>query len=217
MDVQDLPSITPINFFQISLNCYYLPIAGKFPRINSTNMGQYVLPDTSVLCHEEHFANVAMGWNEEGIECMCVVHKKFEDAFYPDVIRGDSVEIFFDTRDVKSSGYNTRFCHHFFFLPEEVDGHQVGELTHFRTEDRHVLCDAETLDVKVHFKKNSYILSCFIPRTSLFGYDSEQFDRLGFSYRINRPYWESQHFAVVTEDYKLEQQPSLWSSIRLVK
>ncbi|MFQ5729983.1 MAG: sugar-binding protein, partial [Waddliaceae bacterium] len=159
----------------------------------------------------------AMGWKKEGIEFLFKVDKKFEEAFYPDVVRGDSVEIFIDTRNVKTSGYNTRFCHHFFFLPEAVEGHQAGELTHFRTEDVHELCDPSELKIKAQVKTNQYTLHIWIPRECLYGYDPEPFDRLGFSYRINRPYWESQHFSVVTEDYQLEQQPSLWSSLRLVK
>lgn len=215
--MEELVPITPVNFFQISVPCYYLNTKAAFPRLNGRNMRKYLLPDTSALCHEEHFADVAMAWNEEGIECRVQMEKKFEQAFYPDVVRGDSVEVFIDTRDVKTSGYNTRFCHHFFFLPEAVEGHQTGEITHFRTEDTHELCDPSEIAVKAKIQKNEHVVQFFIPRGCLFGYDSEQFDRLGFSYRINRPYWESQHFSVVTEDYKLEEQPSLWSSMRLVK
>ncbi|NGX43465.1 MAG: hypothetical protein K940chlam7_01763 [Chlamydiae bacterium] len=215
--MEELVPITPVNFFQMSVPCYYLNTKAAFPRLNGRNMRKYLLPDTSALCHEEHFADVTMAWNEEGIECRVQVEKKFEQAFYPDVVRGDSVEVFIDTRDVKTSGYNTRFCHHFFFLPEAIEGHQAGEITHFRTEDTHELCDPSDIAVKTKIQKNEYVLQFFIPKGCLFGYDPEQFDRLGFSYRINRPYWESQHFSVVTEDYKLEEQPSLWSSMRLVK
>ena len=215
--MEELTPITPVNFFQMSLECRHLDLGGNFPRLNGKSRKKFLLPDTSALCHEEHFADVTMGWKKEGIEFLFNVDKKFEEAYYPDVVRGDSVEIFIDTRDVKTSGYNTRFCHHFFFLPEAVEGHQAGELTHFRTEDVHELCDPNELKIKAHVKANQYVLHAWIPRECLFGYDPEQFDRLGFSYRINRPYWESQHFSVVTEDYQLEQQPSLWSSLRLVK
>jgi hypothetical protein len=145
------------------------------------------------------------------------VSQAFQRVTYPDIARGDSVELFFDTRDVKTSGFNTRFCHHFFFLPEAVDGHQAGEITRFRTEDIHELCDPKELKVKSQLKSNSYQMQIFIPAHCLHGYDSEQFDRLGFTYRINRPDGPSQHFSVVTDDYQVEQQPSLWSSVRLVK
>jgi hypothetical protein len=223
--MEELSPITPVNFFQLSVQCKYLAPKGEFPTLTGRNvktlLGRnaktFLLPDTSVLCNEEHFADVFMGWNEEGIEFLFQVDKSFEEACYPDVSRGDSVEIFLDTRDVKTSGYNTRFCHHFFFLPEAVEGYQAGEITHFRTEDAHALCDASDLKCKSTVKKGEYMLHCQIPNTCLHGYDPGQFDRLGFAYRINRPYWASQHFSVVSEDYKLEEQPSLWSTMRLIK
>lgn len=213
MTMESLSPITPINFFQLSVPCYYLESQGKLSRID----GKHLLPDTSALCHEEHFANVALGWNEEGIELLCQVEKKFEEVRYPDVVQGDSVEVFIDTRDVKTSGHNTRFCHHFFFLPEAVEGQQAGEITHFRTEDTHTLCDPNDLWTETTMQPGEYVLHCFIPKGCLYGYDPSQFDRMGFSYRINRPRWESQHFSVVTDDYQLEQQPSLWSRMRLVR
>lgn len=215
--MEELSPLTPVNFFQLSLPCRYLTSNGKFPLLTEKNADDYLLPDTSVLCNEEHFADVAMGWNEEGLEFYFNVEKSFEEANYPDVVRGDSVELFIDTRDVKTSGFNTRFCHHFFFLPEAVEGHQAGEITHFRTEDAHDLCEASDLKIKSTVKKSKYVIHCQIPHRCLIGFDPKQFDRLGFAYRINRPYWESQHFCVVTEDYQLEQQPSLWSHMRMIK
>lgn len=215
--MEELSPITPVNFFQLAVKCRYMEIGGEFPRLSGKNSKAHLLPTTSALCHEENFADLSMGWNEEGFEFLIQVNKDVEDARFPDITTGDSAEFFIDTRDVKTSGYNTRFCHHFFFLPEAVDGRQAGEITHFRTEDAHPLCDSSLLQVKSVLKKGSYQLHCHIPKNCLVGYDPKQFERIGFSYRINRPYWESQHFSVVTADYRLEQQPSLWSSMRLIR
>jgi hypothetical protein len=122
-----------------------------------------------------------------------------------------------DTRDVKTAGFNTRFCHHFFFLSEPVEGLVAGEITRFRTEDTHELCDPQDLKVISSRKKNSYTMNLFIPGSCLYGYDPDQFNRLGFTYRLNRAHGFPQHFSVVSEDYQIEQQPSLWSSLRLIK
>lgn len=213
--MDEFVALTPVNFFQINVDCYR--VDRPFPKISTSNLRTYLLPDLTDLCEEAHFAQVAMGWNAEGIEAHVVVSQAFQRVTYPDITRGDSVELFFDTRDVKTSGFNTRFCHHFFFLPEAVDEHQAGEITRFRTEDTHELCDPKELKVKAQLKSNSYQLQIFIPSHCLHGYDTDQFDRLGFTYRINRPDGPSQHFSVVTDDYQVEQQPSLWSSVRLVK
>lgn len=205
-------ALTPINFFQIGVDCK--KIEGVFPQLNEKS--KYLLPSTAHLCDDEEFSKVYMGWNREGIELQIVVSQAVQSCSYPSIERGDSVELFFDTRDVKTSGYNTRFCHHFFFLPEAVEGHLAGEMTRFRTEDVHELCDPNELKLKVKTSSRGYSLNIFIPNTCLHGYDPEQFRRLGFSYRINRYRGHPQHFSTVTDEYQIEQQPSLWASVQLV-
>lgn len=215
----DLSPFTPVNFFQISADCRYLEgsQAKSFPLLNPQNNRNYLLPDTSALCSESSFAQIALGWNEEGLEGIVIINKPFHRGRYPDVSRGDSFELFIDTRDVKTSGFNTRFCHHFFFLAEAIEGHQAGEITRFRTEDTHPLCDPNDLKIKSLLKASSYTLNFFIPNHCLYGYDPAQFGRLGFSYRVNRAEGFAQHFSVVTDDYQIEQQPSLWATLRLIR
>ena len=210
--------LTPINFFQISAGCLYLPPAKGtiFPNISKVQAQKMLLPDLSKLCAEESFAEISLGWNEEGLEALVKINRPFKRSVFPDVDRGDSVEFFIDTRDVKTAGFNTRFCHHFFFLPEAVDGHSAGEITHFRTEDAHPLCDSKDLKVKSSLQSSSYSLHIFIPESCLYGFDPGQFKRLGFSYRINRADGFPQHFSVVTEDFSINQQPSLWGSLKLL-
>lgn len=201
--------LSPVNFFQLGMDCHFIEPGALLKG------DKYRLPDTSVLCGEEAFATVFMGWNKEGIELLVQVNQPIEQCSFPDVTQGDSVEFFFDTRDVKTSGFNTRFCHHFFFLPEAVEGQQAGEITRFRTEDTHELCDPNDLKVKTQSNSRKYSMNIFIPSHCLQGYDPDQFKRLGFTYRINRFRGEPQHFSVVTSEYQLEQQPSLWSSVSL--
>lgn len=216
---EDFVSLTPVNFFQFTAECKRLPVSEKasFPLLTRQNYPKYLLPDMSAYCSEESFAKIAMGWNEEGIECCVVIGVPFKRAFYPEVTKGDSIELFFDTRDVKTSGFNTRFCHHFFFFAEALEGRQAGELTHFRSEDAHPLCDSAALKVKSETTAAKQTINLFIPAHCLHGYEPEQFTGLGFSYRINRTAGYPQHFSVVSEDYQIDEQPSLWSSLRLVQ
>lgn len=206
-------TLAPANFFQISADCRRLPAKGSFPRIEKE--ADYQLPDLTDLTGDESFAEVAMGWSREGLEFSVNVQEKVERVTYPTVHNGDSIELFIDTRDVKTSGFNTRFCHHFFFLPEAVDGKQAGELTKFRTEDKHDWCDPRDLEIKVKKSSKGYVAKIFIPAQCLHGYDPGECDHIGFTYRINRYGEIPQHFSVDSEDYQIEQQPSLWSSITL--
>lgn len=214
---EELSPLTPINFFQISAECAYLPPVKdkKFPTLTKALAPKYLLPDTSSLCGEEPFAVVSLAWNEDGLEAFVRVDRPYKRAYYPEIDRGDSIEFFIDTRDVKTSGFNTRFCHHFFFLAEGVEGHFAGEITRFRTEDAHPLCDANELKLKSLVQSSAYSLNIFIPRHCLNGYDPDQFKRLGFAYRINQAEGFPQHFTVITEDFPIEQQPALWGSLKL--
>jgi hypothetical protein len=202
-------SITPVNFFSLRCKCHYWNGKGALDK-------KHRLPSTATLCSEEPFAEVSMGWNEEGIAIQVEVDKAVDQSFYPAIERGDAVELFIDTRDLKSASFNTRFCHHFFFLPEAVDGKTAGEITRFRTEDSHPLCPAADLRVTTHAKRSSYTLNIFLPAHCLVGYDPDQFDRLGFTYRIHRVGGDPQHFSVSSSEYAIDQQPSLWSSVELV-
>lgn len=210
---EEIPfAITPISFFAIGCDCQYLPKRGASPSLST-----HLIPDTSRLCHEHAFAKVAMGWHEDGLAFQIHVTQPYVQSNFPNIGRGDSVELFIDTRDLKSAGFNTRFCHHFYFLPKAANEHQWGEITHFRTEDRHTLCDSEALSCETQFGYLDYKMKIFIPADCLFGYEPKQFDRLGFTYRINRAGGNPQHFAVTSQDYQVDQQPSLWGSLKLVK
>jgi hypothetical protein len=171
-----------------------------------------VLPNTSSISGERPFCEVTMGWEKKGLRFFFEFSRSFDHPLYPSYDAGDSIELYIDTRDVKS-GFNTRYCHHFFLLPKAVDGVQAGEVTHFRTDDRHEHCDPDLLEVINHSKKR---IELFIPAHCLHGYDTDQFDRCGFAYRINRFRGDPQHFSVSSADFQIDQQPSLWSSVRFI-
>jgi hypothetical protein len=203
--MDELIPMAPVNFFHLGANIYKLPDKSPFA-IDQRQFSQYQLPDTSHLTDENGFAQVAMGWNREGIEIAIDTETTLS-----------RVEIMIDTRDVKTSGYNTRFCHHFYFLPDAIDGVQAGEITRFRTEDTHELCDPKYLQVKTKRHAGKMLMNIYIPAGCLHGYDPDQFKRMGFTYRLMDTERELQHFSVVTGEFQIEQQPSLWASLSLQK
>lgn len=209
----DWPSMSLLNFVQMQVDCHHRE---KSLQQSDRDLKRFYLPSTSVFTGEESFADVAMSWNSSGLYFLVLVKSPEFEVYFPELEKGDSVELFIDTRDVKTSGFNTRFCHHFFFFPERVNGIQCGEITRFRTDDSHELCNPKELSVEAKTGAEGYSLSIFIPAACLHGYDPTQFDRLGFTYRINRSEGEPQHFSVISEEYAVDQQPSLWASIRLI-
>lgn len=196
---EELPALSPVQFFSLSWDCPY--VKGDLRAI-----AEYRIPSTAELLGEEEFTDLYMGWNEQKIALQIHSHRRTDN---------DSVEIFFDTRDLKTKVHISKFCHHFIFTPDEREGILGKEITRFRNEDIHRLCDPSELLVDVESDRSSYILRIQIRAVCLFGYDPVQFKRLGFTYRVNRADGPSQHFAVSSEEFNIEQLPSLWATVKL--
>ena len=191
-------SLSPSEFFSLSVPI----LRGKDWK------KKYLLPETADLFPEKSFGEVGMSWHEEGMTIGALVKHSVEDP------EKDTLELFFDTRDLKKAGFSTRFCHHFLISPQEGGSR---EMTRFRTEDAHPLCESSDLEVTFTLERSCYSIQVFIPAHCLHGYDPHAFDRLGFTYRLNRYRGEPQHFAVSSQHYSIDQQPSLWASLKLIK
>lgn len=211
--LEELPPLVPLEFFTLDANLRY----SKTPPTSKSMLRSFLLPDTSEWLPEERFADVALAWNESGIYVVVSVNKPFEEASYPHFSDGDAVELFFDTRDLKTAGFATKFCHQFVFLPEPVQGISAQEITHFRTEDTHPLCDSSDLQITAEIRKKDYELQLFIPAHCLHGYDPSSFERIGFTYRIHRYKGTPQHFALSSEHFSAAQHPRLWASFKFTK
>lgn len=206
---EEVPSLSPLSFLSFKVPCFYSK--------NSILAKKYLLPSFSRWSDEEEFARVYLGWDEERLICNMEAKTAFEGSLFHNFRKGDSFEIFIDTRDLKQKSLVTRFCHHFVFFPEKTGGVFARETTKFRTEDMHPLCDPFELFVESDIKPNNYRMQLEIPKTVLIGYDPKGFTRLGFSYRINRDGRSPQHFTVSSYEYSIEESPSLWTSLQLCK
>jgi hypothetical protein len=205
-------SLYPGHFFNFALECNFHS-GQEAPR-----QKKYQLPFLgSLLGESDPFVNVYMSWNQQGIAFTMDCTYSFKQSSYPQINKGDAIELFIDTRDVKTAGLATRFCHHFYFLAHAVDGKQKGEITQFRTEDSHPLCIAEDLQFEKLIQNRKDCIKIFIPTKCLHGYDPSNLPRLGFTYKIHRKNGAAQHFSVSSKDFEISQQPSLWSTLRLSK
>ncbi|MBM3191457.1 MAG: hypothetical protein FJZ63_02220 [Chlamydiae bacterium] len=210
--LEDIPAFTAASFLDMVVE---VPCHEGLPK--EPYRKPYLLPDTSMLMEEEATALVAISCGLQGIYLALLVEKPFEEAVFPEVYEGDAWEVFIDTRDRKTAGVLHKFCHHFVFLPKEVEGVQACEMTRLRAEDAHPLCDPKFLQVEAMFKKKAYELRVFIDKEALHGYDPGQFQRLGFTYRLHRKGDSPQHFNLGSQEYGIEKHPSLWASLKLTK
>lgn len=210
---QEFVPLDPVNFFALSLDCFACE-KGKLEK-------RHLLPDLSAFHIDSPFADLFMGWHEEGLYFSVHIRGEFKSPYVRSYALGDSVELFIDTRDMKTTGYTTRFCHHFYFLPEMEKGEEevvlAAEVTRFRGEEAHALAAPSTLKVATVHDRRSARMEIFIPSECLHGYDPAQFNRLGFTYRINRHGGAKQLFFASDNVFAIESQPSLWASLNLRK
>jgi len=206
-NLDQISALLPIDFFPLKIDLHAFDKKGLKKK--------HQLPHFDALVDENAFANVAIGWDFTGLCFQIDLKTPFKDCFFPDYRKGDSVELFIDTRDGKSARSVSRFCHHFLFLPQNVGGVQAQEITHFRGEERREHCPPEKIKLDIEFESRGYTYHIFIPSLCLYGYDPASFERLGFSYRINKVGKGVQHFALSSRYLAVEQQPSLWSTMEM--
>jgi hypothetical protein len=200
-NLENLEALFPIDFFSLELE---LPMHKKV-----------ALPDTSELLAEESFADVKCSWTREAFFVQALIRKPFEDCFFPEFERGDSLELFINTRALKKSGFATRFCHHFLILPRSVQGITSQEITRARGEEAHPLCNPDEISVETDFRSAKYSLEVTLPTSCLYGFDPEACERIGFTYRLNRFRGAPQHFSVSSAFYAIEEHPGEWASLTL--
>jgi len=199
--LEEIPSLPPLHFFTLAID---VPKEKK-----------QLLLDTSPLLGEEPFADVKIAWNDAGLQFEVIFKIPFQGVSYPDFASGEAIELFLDTRDLKTAGFPTRFCHHFLILPKEVGGIQALEITKFRAEESHPLCDPADIFVETMLSKKTFQVKIGLPREILHGYDPRAFDRLGFTYRLHRTGGAPQHFSVSSRGVAIEKHPGLWATLRL--
>lgn len=206
---KSIPSISPLSFFKVEYPCHRIDDAALLTK------KKYKLPIMSEYLGEEAFTEVAIGWHEQNIRLRIEIDLPFEKADLSDYRKKDSVELFFDTRNLKQKTTLGRFCHHFVIFAEKVEGSFGHEVTRFRGDDVHTLCRSTDLSVESIIKPKYTVLEITIPAECLHGFDPERFAKLGFSYRVNVKDHEPQNFSVASNEMHIEKNPSLWSTLDL--
>ena len=202
--LEEINPILPLDCFAVQCKLLYTKNQSSIKVMKKI----FLLPDTSKLLHEIPFAEVAMAWNEQAIYCDIFFDRPLDPT--------DKIELFFDTRDLKTVSFTHRFCHQFLILSQQVSDETFAkEITAFRSEDVHPLCLAAALQVDLQDNRRSYTIRVVIPAHCLHGYDPLQFSRIGINYRLHSQESGLQHFSSA---YRLtEQHPRYWASCELIK
>ena len=169
---------------------------------------------------EPPFAEIYMGWNEEGLDFALSVKRKARYKIDPkNYWQGDCLELWIDTRDVKDSHTANRYCHHFFFLPGGSGRNgkdPIGRQTSIdKAREQAPPCPEESIGVRLRRLKRSYQMEVHIPADGLNGFQPREFGRVGFNYVLRDVEHGIQSWTV-GRDPPLVHDPSTWGSVDLV-
>ena len=189
------------------------------------------LPDLGGLDSVPSFATLRAGWNEAGLGFRLeVVGKKMPVFVDPnDPTDSDGVHLWIDTRNTQSIHRASRYCHHFAFWPiadnwtKSVSKGNGGgapagaqQLVIALAKEDAPMNRAGQLKSVSRPAKRGYELDIWIPAECLQGYDRESNPLLGFYYAV-RDAELGEQFLTVGREFPFDHDPSLWSTLELVR
>ncbi|MBM3201865.1 MAG: hypothetical protein FJZ56_05600 [Chlamydiae bacterium] len=201
MTLKDLPPFFPADFFEMEI-----------PVKRQKKLTE--LPDFSLLLAEIAFASCKVGIHEGALKVSFDVRYPAIESFYPSFNKGDAIELMIDTRNIKNCSVMHKYGHHFVFLPKEVEGERVHEITKFHGDDKRPYVEISSIDVDLALSSKSYKMDITFREGSLFGFDPLECQKIGFSYKIHKMGGACMHFNVSSKYWKIEKSPSLWATLR---
>ena len=213
--------LSPAFLFRFATECHYAdalwPVRGAQPLSE-----KYLLPCFGELEGNRVFADLRMGWNEEGIGFELQVTGKSQMPWCRDtrVEDSDGLNVWIDTRDSHNVHRANRFCHRFVFLPAGSGSRSDQPVAVMLPINRaRELCrpvEPKVLRVSSNKANQGYSMRCFVPTAALTGYDPNENPKLGFSYAVTDRELGWQTFTVGSE-FPFQEDPSLWGTVELTK
>ncbi|MEX0936262.1 MAG: hypothetical protein WDZ59_00265 [Pirellulales bacterium] len=182
----------------------------------------YRLWNPAQLDEERTFADMRMGWNEQGIALAARVTGKRQPPWCRDTKPEDSdgLQVWLDTRDTHNIHRASRYCHRFVFLPAGV-GRQneqafADQMIINRARENAKPIRPGALSVHAEVRADGYMLQGFIPSGAITGYEPAEHPRLGFTYAIQDRELGLQTFSVGS-GFPYDEDPSVWATLELLR
>lgn len=183
---------------------------------------EHVLPNFGSFEGQFQFAQIRVGWSEEGLFVQAEISKKEQTPWCRDsqLLDSDGVQLWIDTRDTHNVHRASKFCHWFVLLP--MGGGDTGKkplanmLKINRSKDDSPSINRHEVPLTAKVTKTGYTLSAFIPGKALNGWDVDEHQNIGFSFSVIDRELGCQTLAVGPE-LPISEDPSLWQTLELVE
>ncbi len=206
--------------FRFSVPCGYR--VGKWPAKNQQLPQTHLIPSFQELEGRRVFADLRMAWNEEGLAFSVTVRGKKQTVWCREnrLEDSDGLRLWLDTRDTHTVHRATRFCHQFVFLPTGGGGtsnRAVARLVPInRAREPAAPVLPGELPIRAELHEGGYSLQGQVPASALTGFDPEDHPRLGFFYAVvdRELGWQTLSLG---PEFPIQEDPSLWGTLELVK
>jgi hypothetical protein len=177
------------------------------------------LPDLDGFDAERGFANFYCGWNERGLAFGYEVRGKRKPVEWDNLSlhKRDECSLWLDTRCTQTVHRATKYCHAFTLQAASAHGGPPkvvqGNLPNAREErplDPKAKFGITRVDVKEGFR-----LQVWFPGETLYGFDPQNHQRLGF-YAVVRDRERGEQPLTVGPDFPYHYDPSQWQTLELV-
>ena len=211
--------LSPTILFRFAAPCHYT--TERWSASGGVQLSeQYALPCFAELSGQKPFAEVRMGWNEQGLLLHVIIEGKTQPPWCRDsrIEDSDGVQIWIDTRNTQNIHRAGRFCHRFAFLPtgagRHLDEPAVALLAINRAKESPREIDPRLLRLHSRRFLDGYTIEAFLPTDVLTGFSPGEQPAIGFTYLITDRELGKQTFTVGTE-LPFVEDPSLWGTLDL--
>ncbi|MCA8986832.1 MAG: hypothetical protein KDA78_04290 [Planctomycetaceae bacterium] len=191
--------------------------SGKCPPLPES----FRLPDLFIRSLEEPAGQSVLAcWSEQGlgIQFQLEAPAPADSAGLKKASVLDRIQLFIDTRDLKSNHRLTRFCAVFEIVPpNRFLGKQNAKISLNESSHHHQQLETGTIEIPFasSLNKQGYLLSIFIPREVLTGFSPAEVPSLGFYYL-----WNDCQLGMISfgprPEFPVASDPSLWPSLKLI-
>jgi len=211
--------IPPSFLFRLAVPCYRYE--GSWTKSGVKLTEKHVITSFDAeLNLGPRFAELRLGWNEEGIYVHLRTTDKKQSPWCRDTRLDDSdgLSLMIDTRNTQTIHRAGRFCHRFIMLPQGsgrlLDQPTITLTEIQRAKEQPKPASDKDLMIKSEKRIDGYILQAFIRAEAITGFDPDEHPRLGFSYAIVDRELGWQTFSL-DPSFPITHDPSLWGTLVL--
>lgn len=185
----------------------------------------YRLPSLATLEGSPTFADMRIGWRDDGLYMSLKVIGKKQSLWCEEtqIHESDGLQVWIDTRATHDVHRATKFCHWMIFLPTgsskaktEKSTKPVGRCLKInRSREVSPAINRAKLMIESELTSDGYRMSVVIPQLALFGWNPKENPTIGFNYAVcdRELGWQT---LAIGPQLPMDEDPSLWQTMILV-